>query len=262
MKLGLCQMNIAWEDKTENKKKVERYVQIASEQGVELILFPEMCLTGFSMNIQKTMEYENESITYFTHISKRFGIHIGFGWTKAAGTGETAQNHYTIINQHGEICSDYCKIHPFSYAREDHFFEAGTELVHVELNEFKLSTFICYDLRFPEIFQAVSENVQLIIVAANWPRQRREHWNCLIRARAIENQVFIAAVNCVGMVGTQDYSGDSCIIDPYGTILSELSNQEGILVCDIENCVDKYRQEFPVKQDRKIQLYAKLLEEY
>jgi predicted amidohydrolase len=199
-------------------------------------------------------------------------MYIAFGWTKdtidevneqdnnankSTSTKTKAENHYTVITPSGEIISDYTKIHPFSYANEDQFFHAGEQISQFQINDFTASTFICYDLRFPEIFQAASEKAQLIIVAANWPEARREHWRCLMRARAIENQVYMVGVNCVGEIGSTKYAGDSCIIDPQGNVLAELSYQEGLLIYDIKNDVAHYRKEFPVKQDRKLNIYKK-----
>ncbi|MEQ8155575.1 MAG: nitrilase-related carbon-nitrogen hydrolase, partial [Clostridiaceae bacterium] len=116
-----------------------------------------------------------------------------------------------------------------------------------------------YDLRFPEVFQAVSKNVSIIIVPANWPEKRREHWRCLLKARAIENQVYILGINCVEENNGLYYSGDSCVIDSSGNTLKELSYKEGLIIQDIEDNTDKIRREFPVKADRKTKFYKKIL---
>ncbi len=268
MRLGICQINIEWEEKKVNQKNINYFVQEASKQRIDLVLFPEMCLTGFSMNILITLDRFSETIDYFKTLTKKHSINIGFGWTKNSSSSEhgseaniapkiKAENHYTVITPSGEIISDYTKIHPFSYANEDQFFQGGEQISHFHVNDFTASTFICYDLRFPEIFQAASIESHLIIVAANWPEARREHWRCLMRARAIENQVYMVGVNCVGEIGSTKYAGDSCIIDPQGNVLAELSYQEGLLVYDINNDVAQYRKEFPVKQDRKLEIYKK-----
>jgi predicted amidohydrolase len=203
------------------------------------------------------MDKNNETSNFFASIANEFQMYIGYGWTKGTPNNKKAENHYSVIAPSGELISDYTKIHPFSYANEDQYFYAGDQLSQFSLNDFTVSTFICYDLRFPEVFQVTSVKSQLIIVAANWPEARREHWRCLLRARAIENQVYMIGVNCVGEIGNIKYAGDSCIIDPKGNMLAELSYQEGLLVYDIKNDVDQLRNEFPIKQDRKINLYKK-----
>ncbi|MEQ8199588.1 MAG: nitrilase-related carbon-nitrogen hydrolase, partial [Clostridiaceae bacterium] len=189
--------------------------------------------------------------------AEEYSINIGFGWVK--GNGAKAENHYTIINPKGEIILDYIKIHPFSYSEEDKFFISGNELKFCNVKGIGLSAFICYDLRFPEVFQAVSKNVSIIIVPANWPEKRREHWRCLLKARAIENQVYVLGINCVGENNGLYYSGDSCVIDPSGNVLKEMSYKEGLIIQDIEDNTEKIRREFPVKADRKIKLYKEIL---
>ena len=257
MKAALCQMDIVWEDKLQNYEKAKYYVEEAASKFADIILFPEMSFTGFSMNIDKTKEINEESIEIIQGFAIESRINIGFGWVK--GNGSKAENHYTIINSKGKVILDYIKIHPFSYSSEDKYFISGNELKRCKLKGIEISTFICYDLRFPEVFQAVSKYVSLIVVPANWPEQRREHWICLLKARAIENQVYILGINCVGEKNGLYYSGDSCVIDPLGNIVEILSYKEGLLIQDIEDNIDKFRNEFLIKGDRKIDLYKKIL---
>lgn len=120
---------------------------------------------------------------------------------------------------------------------------------------------LCYDLRFPEIFQIASKKADVILVPANWPEARTEHWKCLLRARAIENQVYIFGINCVGKNNGLNYSGHSCIIDPNGKVLEELSDREGVLSFELKNDVKKIRDGFPVKRDRREDLYSRLYKE-
>lgn len=192
--------------------------------------------------------------------AKKYNIAIGFGWVQDCG--ENSENHYTIVSKQGDILSDYVKIHPFSYLGEDKKFQSGKEIKFFELDNIKFSSFICYDLRFPEIFQIASKRVDAIIVPANWPASRAEHWKCLLKARAIENQVYIIAINCVGEINKLSYSGDSCIIDPNENILLELSNEEGILEYDLNNYVHEIRDLFPIKKDRKEALYHQIYNKF
>lgn len=251
MKVALCQLHIEWEDKNINEKKALSFIQKAASEQADLILFPEMSLTGFSMNIDVTKEQNHDSIMRFQCYAADYKVNIGLGWVKAASSDDKAENHYTIIDKMGVVVSDYIKIHPFSYAGENEFFLSGNQVKSFVLEGCCMSTFICYDLRFPEIFQMVSERAQVIILPANWPAKRSEHWNCLLRARAIENQVYILGVNCVGEQGGLYYSGDSCVIDPNGKVLESLHDTEGLLFCDIQDDVEQYRKDFPVKNDRK-----------
>lgn len=256
MKVALCQFEIAFEKKEENTRRAIGFMEAARSAGADLVLFPEMSLTGFSMNITFTGEKDRESVQVMSEATKRIGIAVGFGWT--ALTGTRGENHYTVINAQGEILSDYVKMHPFSYSGEDQYFEKGDTSVHFSLDGIPFSNFICYDLRFPEIFQCVSGQAHVIIVAADWPASRREHWKCLLRARAIENQCYILGVNAVGCQNGQYYSGDSCVILPDGAVAGQLADEEGLIFYDLVDDVEERRLAFPMKQDRRRELYAKL----
>ena len=277
MKVALCQLAIAYEKKEENTRRVIRFMEQARSAGADLVLFPEMSLTGFSMNIALTGEKEKESVSCLCAEAKRIGIAVGLGWTALvdatdddAESGSTksetggisnsirGENHYTIISARGEVLSDYVKMHPFSYSGEDQYFAKGDRAVYFELSGITFSGFICYDLRFPEIFQAVSDRAHVIIVAADWPGSRREHWQCLLRARAIENQCYILGVNSVGDQNGLHYTGDSSVILPDGSVAAQLTDEEGMILYDLVDDVEDYRRSFPMKQDRRPQLYAAL----
>jgi Predicted amidohydrolase len=253
MKVALFQMNIIWENKEANFLNIEKKLKVVSKQNIDLFLLPEMSFTGFSMRTDLTKENDHKTLKKLTVYAKKYNIAIGFGWVKDCG--EISENHYTIVGKQGDVLSDYVKIHPFSYAGEDKKFQSGKEIKFFELDNIIFSTFICYDLRFPEIFQIASKRASVILVPANWPASRAEHWKCLLRARAIENQVYIIAINCVGEINKLSYSGDSCIIDPDGNILLELANEEGILEYDLNDNVQEIRDFFPVKMDRKEDVY-------
>ena len=312
MKVALCQLAIAYEKKEVNTRRVIQFMEQARSAGADLVLFPEMSLTGFSMNIGLTGERGRESVQRLCAAAKCIGIALGFGWTaltdgaddnavsdraqsetddtsndmqsEAGGTSDSMQrgiggasngmraemcsgngcvrgeNHYTMINAQGEVLSDYVKMHPFSYSGEDQYFVKGNAVVHFEISGIPFSSFICYDLRFPEIFQAASKRAHAIIVAADWPGSRREHWQCLLRARAIENQCYILGVNSVGDQNGLHYTGDSCVILPDGTVAAHLVDEEGLVFYDLSDDVEEYRQSFPMKQDRRTDLYIELYE--
>lgn len=246
MKAELCQTNIIWENKKENIKKAEEIIKFSKS---DVILFPEMSFTGFSMNTDLTGENNNHTIHRLSEMAVKYNKALAFGWVHK--TSDKAENHYTFVNSSGEILSDYIKIHPFSYSGEDKFFKSGNTINIFEYMGFKICSFICYDLRFPEIFQIASKNADIIIVAANWPAARADHWKTLLKARAIENMCYIFGINCVGNMGRQYYSGDSCIIKPDGEVIEMLSNKEGSVVFEIDNDVQMYKQAFPTKRDRR-----------
>ena len=257
MKIGLVQMNIVFEDKTSNKEKCISFLKQSKEKLVDLVIFPEMSLTGFSMNVELIGEDNYETLTWLKKQAVEFGVYIGLGHVvKANGKG---LNKFTVVSPRGkEVCS-YTKIHPFSYSSEDKFYESGNEIVYTEIKDFNIAPFICYDLRFPEIFQIASKEAHLIIVAANWPKSRRDNWITLLKARAMENQCYVAGVNAVGNIDGFEYSGDSMIIDPTGRIASEASAGEELVIMDISvSDVLQYRNNFPLKKDRKEDLYSSI----
>ncbi len=256
MKVLLYQMNIIWEDKEANYKCVERKLQEASERKADLFLLPEMSFTGFSMNTSVTGEKDYETIHKMQSYAGQYHTAIGFGWVKDCG--EKAENHYTVVDKDGRVLSDYVKIHPFSFVGEDIKFQGGKNIAYFSMDGISFSSFICYDLRFPEIFQIASKKADVLLIPANWPEARRAHWRCLLQARAIENQVYIIAVNCTGDIGGVNYSGDSCIINPNGQILQELSGQEGLMEYDLQDETAEFRNHFPVKNDRREDLYYAL----
>jgi omega-amidase len=262
MRLALAQIDITWEDKEKNKEKILHFLNVASENKVELILFPEMTLTGFSMNITETAETVESSssicntVNWFLSSAKAYNLHIGFGHVELDPITKKGLNKFTVVSPKNKILSSYSKIHPFSFGLEANFFTGGNLLSTFKLNNFNISTLICYDLRFPEVFQAASRESSLITVSANWPKSRRDHWITLLKARAIENQCYIAGINRVGIGDNIEYSGDSMLIDPYGNILCFNEGNETLLIEDIHaDKVIDLRKNFNLKADRREHLY-------
>ena len=256
MKIALAQTNIIWEDKDENIRKTSEIVASKASEGVDLVLFPEMSFTGFSMNTDATKEKDNQSIKRISAVAAENHVAVGFGWVKDCDG--LCENHYTIVDDVGCILSDYAKIHPFSLSGEDKHFSGGQSVSVFEFHGIRMTSFICYDLRFPELFRLVCDDVSLIIVPANWPGSRSEHWKTLLRARAIENQVYVLGINCQGEMNGLYYSGDSSVIDPNGVVLQSLNDKTGVIVADIDGNTDEIRKGFPVLTDRKTELYYKL----
>ncbi|MCJ7691613.1 MAG: carbon-nitrogen family hydrolase [Clostridiaceae bacterium] len=253
MKLALAQLDVAWEDKSKNKDTALSFIEEAAKQNVDMILFPEMALTGFSMNTEAIGETNNETLEFFKKMSSKFNILIGFGYVE--GTSNS-KNKYAIVSPKGEELVDYTKIHLFSFGTETEFYKSGNEIKSFDALDFNIVPFICYDLRFPEIFQIASKTASLITVAANWPIERREHWITLLKARAIENQCYIAGINRVGEGDGLHYSGDSMIVDPLGNVISSLYMEEGLVIADIsQENVTEIRKKFKLKEDRRESLY-------
>ena len=262
MKVALVSLNQSWENKADNKQKVGETLALIAEHctNTDLVVYPEMTLTGFTMESLKVKEDElsSETITYFKEQAKKYKVSIAFG--VVLSKGEKATNNLVVVSEQG-VLATYAKIHPFSYAGENDYYQAGDELKKLTIGGATIGLTICYDLRFPELYQAYSKDCSVILNIANWPERRVSHWRALNKARAIENQVFMIAVNRIGTDGKGlQYVFSSHIVSPYGEELKGTSLSEEVVVYDLNlEEVAQYRAEFPVKNDRKITLYKEIL---
>lgn len=273
MKIALSQMDIQWEDKPTNYKKAEILAKAAYAVGAELFLLPEMSFTGFSMHTQKTAEsYPYPSVQHMQRVSLDCpGMAIGFGyaaWTKA--DNDKAGNCLEVVRD-GASVLHYEKIHPFTFGEEGKYFGTGEQLGFCKAGDMTISGFICYDLRFPEVFQAASKTSELIFVIANWPKERAAHWKLLLQARAVENQCYIAGINRIGEGGGLLYEPGTFLFGPDGTpvegrffegiTLPEgmgCGNREGFYLMEVDReKVQAVREVFPLKADRREALYAR-----
>ena len=263
MKIALVSLDQQWENKQANKEKVAASLTLIAERctGIDLVVYPEMTLTGFTMESEKIKEEEDtsETIVFFEEQAKKYGVSIAFGVVLAKSN--KACNSLAVVSTQGALLTTYTKIHPFSYANEDAHYQAGDTLKKVSVGGAIIGLTICYDLRFPELYQAYSKDCSVILNIANWPERRVSHWRALNKARAIENQVFMIAVNRIGTDGKGlQYVFSSHIVSPYGEELQGTSLSEEVVVYDLNlEEVAQYRAEFPVKNDRKITLYKDIL---
>lgn len=269
LRIAVAQTAIHFEAQEENILVFEDAVNLLGNRMVDIIFFPEMSFTGFSMNVEKTNVCKEEIIDIVGKLSAQKKVSIGFGWVGKEGL--LAENHYTIVSpaagdgEEYEVISDYVKLHPFSYAGEDKCFKAGDWLSMCEIDDYRIGSVICYDLRFPEIFQKLSKYCDIIAVPANWPAKRSEHWKTLLKARAIENQAYIVGINCCGNMDGQSYSGDSSVYNPEGLLLDPIKEislpEDGrLMIYDINRDACSVRDAFPVKNDRREALYPCTIE--
>ena len=198
MRVALVSLNQVWENKEENFLTCRSFVESAKAQGVELVIFPEMTLTAFSMNTSYTAEdrWTSPTVALFQKLAVEFKMAIIFG--VVFKDGDKATNNAAIIDSNGFVLGSYSKIHPFSYSGEERFFRGGNNIFAAKFGALTIGLTICYDLRFPEIYSALGKQCDLIINIANWPGKRIDHWNTLLKARAIENQLFVIGVNRTG----------------------------------------------------------------
>lgn len=262
MKIALVSLNQFWEDKSANKKLCITQLDFCKSYNLDLVIFPEMTLTGFSMNVKYLAEdIENsETINWFSKQAVYYNVNLIFG--VVLKLKNRAKNYLVFVSNNGNILTHYSKIHPFTHSKENQFYDGGNNIKNIEFLNTNLGFSICYDLRFPEIFQALSKKSEIIINIANWPLKRIIHWNVLLKARAIENQVFMIGVNRIGIDGNNvEYEKSSMMFDPNGDNVESIFTNESIDVFEIDSfLVRKIRGDFPVKNDRKIKLYKKFYE--
>ena len=254
MRVIAVQYDIIWENRAANHAKVSALLERDPPPRDSLVVLPEMFATGFSMNLEKTAQTESGEDERFVAeaICRRFGAWCVAGVVSRGASGR-GRNEAVAFDPQGQLVARYCKVHPFSPGTEDRFYEAGNEIVTFECNGLTVAPFVCYDLRFPEIFRlAARRGADLMPVIANWPASRAEQRMILLRARAIENQSYIIGVNRVGDDPTLHYSGQSVILSPQGQVLAESGEHEGLIAADVDpDALQEYRARFPWLRDMR-----------
>lgn len=251
MKIALVQYCPQWEQKDTNKNKI--LGMLSDIEPAELIIFPEMSLTGFSMEPLKIGEgIGGTSVKFFSElaISKKSNIISGI----VEKRNERFYNTVIHIKPDGRLVKFYRKIHPFSYSGEEKFYSAGVRPAMSKIRRWKIGLTICYDLRFPELFRKYGKKrAHLIVNIANWPDTRIEHWRTLLKARAIENQCYIAAVNRVGDDPKLHYNGFSSVFDPMGKEIVSIGNEEKVITVELnKDYIKEIREKFPFLDDIKL----------
>jgi predicted amidohydrolase len=249
MKLGLLQYNPIWEDKESNKQKILSFVEKA-EDKIDLLILPEMSLTGFTMNSEQFAEgIGGDTFRFFSAlaIEKSFDVFVGI----IERGKQKPFNTLLHISSKGRLVKLYRKVHPFSFSKENVFYNAGSKPVTTKIKKYLIGLSICYDLRFPELYRKYAKKkAHLIVDIANWPATRIEHWRTLLKARAIENQCYVAGVNRVGDDPKLHYNGCTSFYDPMGNLLAEVVEEEKLLIVEMnKNYINEVREKFPFLDD-------------
>lgn len=223
LRVALGEYDIGWHDPNASLDRAAHLVSEAAANGARLVVLPEMCTSGFTMDVDGFAEpMAGENVARLGHIAQASGVWLiaGVPTRPAEATDAVARNSALVFTPAGALDSVYHKQRLFAYADEQRSYEAGDEPVVVDIEGVRVSPFICYDLRFPELFRRVAPHADVIIVIASWPAQRRTHWDVLLRARAIENQCYVIGVNRTGQGGAISYDGGSVAFDPWGAALA------------------------------------------
>lgn len=252
MTIGIVQFTPEWELPEKNIEILETILP-DKNSSPDIMLFPEMTLTGFTMNSKLfAEEIDGISTKYFIEKSSSLKTNIFAGVIEK--DDNKIYNSLIHFDSFGLIHARYRKIHPFSYAKENDYYDRGNEIVTSKIDNYKIGLTICYDLRFPELYRLYAkESCEIIINIANWPSPRIEHWLALSKANAIANQCFMISVNRVGNDPYYDYPGKSCVYDPMGNEIFCADDSSGYFQVEIDmDEVKQVREKFNFLNDIKL----------
>lgn len=253
MYIAAVQLDIQWEDRPANHARVRALLNRADLPAGTLAVLPEMFDVGFSMNTAVTDPgAESASETFLRDVARQSNLAILAGVVARAGDGKLA-NEAVAFAPRGEQLVRYRKMQPFTPPGEHMHYPAGTRQASFQWQGMQIAPFVCYDLRFPELFRpAARDGAELIVVVANWPVMRSEHWVRLLQARAIENLCYVLGINRCGKDPSFAYDGRSSLFDPQGKEIFQLDAAEQIRVAQIDpQPVRSWRQQFPALRDMK-----------
>jgi predicted amidohydrolase len=256
--VALAQMALPPGNSESNFEKGMDFVRQASKKGADLVLLPELWVSGYDLENSKLHASEiNQG--WFQRMAQLATDHqIMLGGSLIESAQGNFYNTFVLYDQKGNLISSYRKIHLFKLLNEEKYLEGGDDLVTVDTAWGRMGLAICYDLRFPEMFRSYAvSGAELILIVAEWPQKRVAHWNQLLIARAIENQCFIAGVNKVGESKGKKLGGGSSIVNPMGDTLTQGGDEEGLLFASLDlSEIQKVRRWMPVLEDRKPDVYT------
>lgn len=247
--ITLVQQDIFWENPTANRAQLEEQLHDLDSCG-DLILLPEAFTTGFSV---KNVSEHAETMNLHTHkwmkqIAAQMNAAIGGSFF--VKEDKNIFNRFVLVHPDGST-EHYDKKHLFRMGEEAESLSSGGNRLIFRLKGWRICPLICYDLRFPVWSRNKDLAYDLLVYVANWPSQRQEVWDTLLKARALENQAYVAGVNRVGKDGENiEYIGGSTLIDFKGKVQLQLGDKEGISQITLKKSeLDNFREKFPVYLD-------------
>lgn len=246
MNIKLLQTDIVWQKPEANRDHVENLIDSLSD-STDLVVLPEMFTTGFCTSPKGAAEKaDTDTLLWMQSIALRRNMALA----GSVATEENGKyyNRFYFVKPDGSYAT-YNKRHLFTFAGEHKEYTAGEERVVVEYNGFRILLQICYDVRFP-VYSRNRGDYDMIIYVANWPTVRLDAWNTLVRARAIENVCYVAAVNRTGSDPFVKYNGGTALYDFMGKTIAEAGTEEGIVsgTIDMQDLI-RFRSKFPALQD-------------
>ncbi len=256
--VGLLQTDPIWEAPDQNMAAIETLLGEQDLSGVDVVLLPEMFTTGFSMNPERVASANGGKVErWMQQMARRHDMALIGSHIEDTGSGYA--NTAVAFDAQGNELARYQKAHLFVLEKD--IYQAGDDVVFFELGPFKASMFICYDIRFPELYRHASAcGAELIFTPACWPASRRYNWDLLTCARALENQCFLCGCNRTGNAPEERYDGHSVIATPRGEELLKLDDLPQFATATIEReYLLSTRKNVPALQDRREELYRNLM---
>lgn len=259
LRLAIAQMEISPGQAEENMRRARALAEESARQGAELLLLPELWLSGYDLTQAKAhaQVFADTFRERWAKLAETIGLHIA-GTVLAPSRFGRPANTALVFSPTGQVLAEYHKVHLFEPMREQTYLAAGKTMPCFDLPWGRTALAICYDLRFPEIFRHFAlGGAELVLLPAQWPLARVEHWRILLRARAIENQLWMVAGNRSGRdPGGTIFAGHSAVISPWGEIVVEGGEERALLLADLDLEESKRTQQsFPVLRDRRQDLY-------
>jgi omega-amidase len=256
IKAGIVQFDVQRGHVQANVDTMKRRILGLADKGAQLVLLPEMCSTGFVHSrlstLARTTPEVIEELTALAKVKKL--VMIGSFPEKK---GDRIFNTAYVIDRDGSVLNGYRKVHLFSPTGEHRVFQGGGKAVVSQTSLGPIGLMICYDLRFPELCRALClKGARLIAVPAQWPAARVQHWDVLLKARAIENQLFVMGANRCGRDPGLEYGGHSCIISPRGEVLAKAGRRAVSLMATMDfDVIEKTRNQIPCLHERVPEAY-------
>ena len=244
--IALGEYDTGWQNPLQSLSKASELARRARFAGADLLVLPEMCTTGFTMDAENFAEESNgDSVHSLSAMAADNELWV------IAGLSMRREGHYfntaIAFAPDGSHVATYDKQRLFGYAKEPEIYSPGLRPCVMQIGGLCVALFVCFDLRFPELFRAVAPDVHAFILIANWPSARQRHWEVLAQARAIENQCYMIAVNRIGEGGGLKYTGGSVILDPLGERIDRPSHDSSLQMAEVSSTVvAKVRRDFPL----------------
>ncbi|NWF69024.1 MAG: carbon-nitrogen hydrolase family protein [Chloroflexi bacterium] len=273
--IAIVQMKPKMGEPEENLVKMTEMIsKIASQQKVDLIVFPELITSGYELGVRFTeiaQRVPGPTINLLAQRANEYGVYIAFGMVTKERVESVLYNSAVLVGPEGELLDVYNKIH--LRGEERMAFREGFKLPIIETEVGNLGLMIGYDLAYPEVARSLAlDGAEILCVVANWEAAHIDEWKTYARARAYENSVFVAAANRVGEDVTLSFGGESMVVGPRGQIYASLADEtdpdtgaplEGFAVARVDlDQVRKYREEFQFIQTRQPVVYKSLVRKY